>query len=183
LQQEEAFRRKSGINGVMSLKGNSVCADCKSKKDVLWASINLGVFLCIDCAGVHRWLGVDHSQVRSITMDQWRDSVVDFMREVGNNRANAYWAANVPKPLTSDADSATRQAFITDKYVNRLFVDPNGVAPSYKGTPTHSLTHAESSENANAAASAADAAAASDNSTSSNNNTTTNNTNSSRNDV
>lgn len=36
-----------------------------------WASWNLGVFLCIRCAGIHRNLGVHISKVKSVNLDSW----------------------------------------------------------------------------------------------------------------
>ena len=36
-----------------------------------WASWNLGVFLCIRCAGIHRNLGVHVSRVKSVNLDSW----------------------------------------------------------------------------------------------------------------
>ncbi len=30
--------------------GNGVCADC-GQRDPRWASFNIGVFICLDCAG------------------------------------------------------------------------------------------------------------------------------------
>ncbi len=41
-----------------------------------WASINLGVFLCIKCAGIHRRLSVSVSKVRSIRLDSWTKEMV-----------------------------------------------------------------------------------------------------------
>jgi Arf-GAP/coiled-coil/ANK repeat/PH domain-containing protein len=45
------------------LKANAVCADC-GNVDPDWASLNLGVVVCIECSGVHRSLGVHVSKVR-----------------------------------------------------------------------------------------------------------------------
>jgi hypothetical protein len=43
--------------------GNRQCADC-GNTDPDWASLNLGVLLCIECSGIHRQLGVHISKVR-----------------------------------------------------------------------------------------------------------------------
>ena len=75
-----------------SAPGNDACADC-GMVDPDWASLNLGVMLCIQCGGVHRQLGVHVSKVRSCTLDvrAWEPSVVDMFRKWGNARANALW--------------------------------------------------------------------------------------------
>ncbi len=43
--------------------GNDFCADCGAAEPD-WASLNLGILLCIECSGVHRNLGVQISKVR-----------------------------------------------------------------------------------------------------------------------
>lgn len=36
-----------------------------------WASLNLGVLMCIECSGIHRNLGSHISKVRSLDLDDW----------------------------------------------------------------------------------------------------------------
>ena len=44
--------------------GNHVCADC-SAPGPEWASVNLGVVLCITCSAAHRNIGSHISQVNN----------------------------------------------------------------------------------------------------------------------
>ena len=44
--------------------------------DPEWISVNLGAFLCPECAGCHRNLGTHISRVRSIKLDNWEDDQV-----------------------------------------------------------------------------------------------------------
>uniref|UniRef100_A0A7N0UJ13 Uncharacterized protein n=1 Tax=Kalanchoe fedtschenkoi TaxID=63787 RepID=A0A7N0UJ13_KALFE len=63
------------------IPGNGICAEC-SAPEPDWASLNLGILLCIECSGVHRNLGVHISKVRSITLDVkvWEPTVLDLFR-------------------------------------------------------------------------------------------------------
>eukprot|EP01083_Nonionella_stella_P117777 351329_1 len=107
-------------------KENRMCADCR-EKDADWVSINLGVFVCMTCAGIHRSLGTQYSKIRSVHLDSIRDqpAVIQFLRRWGNSRARAIFEARLPRYILSPASSASdgvRANFIYDKYVRRSFV-------------------------------------------------------------
>lgn len=96
------MKGESVLQRVQSVAGNSQCGDC-GQSDPRWASINLGVLLCIECSGIHRWapegigvgpelgalphpdsplplpsrsLGVHCSKVRSLTLDSWEPELL-----------------------------------------------------------------------------------------------------------
>lgn len=69
---------------------NTECFDCH-RKDSDWCSINHGIFLCLQCAGVHRSLGVHISFVRSISMDTWTPKQLHMMVVGGNEELKNFF--------------------------------------------------------------------------------------------
>jgi Putative GTPase activating protein for Arf/FYVE zinc finger/F-box-like len=116
------------IEALRQLPSNKMCADCRrSNVEALWASVNLGVFVCIDCSGIHRSLGTHISFVRSCTLDSWSAEQVQRMSSMGNERALLYYEAKIDRdfPLRPSAQGAwsapTMEQWIRDKYERKLY--------------------------------------------------------------
>ncbi|VAI48867.1 unnamed protein product [Triticum turgidum subsp. durum] len=116
------------LKDLMLKSDNRVCADC-SAPDPKWASSNIGVFLCLKCGDVHRALGQDISNVLSLTLDDWSDSDIDSMIEVGGNSyANSIYEAFLPKDHPKpkpDSPMEYRTKFIRAKYETQDFLKPS----------------------------------------------------------
>ncbi|KAL4960410.1 putative GTPase activating protein for Arf [Aspergillus stella-maris] len=106
---------------IRSVPGNDRCADC-SAMNPGWASWNIGVFLCMRCAALHRKMGTHISKVKSLSMDTWTTEHVDNMRTHGNTIGNKiYNPRNVQPPVPTDIDEsdACMERFIRQKYQTR----------------------------------------------------------------
>uniref|UniRef100_A0AAR2J837 Arf-GAP with coiled-coil, ANK repeat and PH domain-containing protein n=1 Tax=Pygocentrus nattereri TaxID=42514 RepID=A0AAR2J837_PYGNA len=123
--RERSVRGETLLQRVQSLPGNELCCDC-GQADPRWASINLGILLCIECSGIHRSLGVHCSKVRSLTLDSWEPELVKLMCEVGNTVINQiYEGACEERGLKKPSPNSSRQekeAWIKAKYVERKFL-------------------------------------------------------------
>ncbi|XP_022991167.1 probable ADP-ribosylation factor GTPase-activating protein AGD11 isoform X1 [Cucurbita maxima] len=117
------------LEDLLRQSGNKLCADCGSP-DPKWVSLNLGVFICIKCSGVHRSLGVHISKVFSVKLDNWTDEQVNtFISMGGNADVNKKYEAGIidltrkPKP---DSCIEERFEFIRRKYELLQFYNGNG---------------------------------------------------------
>ncbi|XP_055958090.1 arf-GAP with coiled-coil, ANK repeat and PH domain-containing protein 2 isoform X2 [Patella vulgata] len=120
---------------LLQIPGNDKCCDCGAS-DPRWASINLGITLCIECSGIHRSFGVHMSKVRSITLDAWDPEQTKVMMELGNDIINRVYAAklndSIAVPATPESNRNIREAWIRAKYVKKAFVNklPGAKSPS-----------------------------------------------------
>ncbi|XP_032725194.1 arf-GAP with coiled-coil, ANK repeat and PH domain-containing protein 2 isoform X10 [Lontra canadensis] len=130
--KDKLLKGESALQRVQCIPGNASCCDC-GLADPRWASINLGITLCIECSGIHRSLGVHFSKVRSLTLDTWEPELLKLMCELGNDVINRVYEAKVEKMGIKKPQPGQRQekeAYIKAKYVERKFVDKYSMSSS-----------------------------------------------------
>jgi len=109
------------LGAMLKEDDNRYCVDCDSKGP-RWASWNLGVFLCIRCAGIHRNLGVHISKVKSVNLDSWTPQQVASMQMMGNSKGRAVYEANLPSDYRRPQNDQAVEAFIRQKYEKKKYI-------------------------------------------------------------
>ncbi|XVF85612.1 hypothetical protein PTKIN_Ptkin17bG0130900 [Pterospermum kingtungense] len=149
---DQMGNRVEPVSAVLrGIPGNDVCAEC-SASEPDWASLNLGILLCIECSGVHRNLGVHISKVRSLTLDVkvWEPIIMELFCALGNVYCNSVWEASllenergvesnaistsITKPCSKDVIS-NKEKYIHAKYVDKLLIIRDAMQP---GVPPNS---------------------------------------------
>lgn len=128
ISRRQQRRNEQVLRDLLAVEGNDRCADCNCRGP-RWASYNLGIFLCVRCAALHRKLGTHISKVRSISLDAWKPEQIENMRNIGNIKSNAYWNPNPrahPVPvILGDDDDSVMERYIRDKYEKGAFRQDN----------------------------------------------------------
>ncbi|XP_054461917.1 stromal membrane-associated protein 2 isoform X1 [Anoplopoma fimbria] len=119
---KDVDRYQAVLNSLLALEDNKFCADCDSKGP-RWASWNLGIFVCIRCAGIHRNLGVHISKVKSVNLDQWTQEQVQCVQEMGNAKAKRLYEAFLPECFQRPETDQSAEIFIRDKYDKKKYMD------------------------------------------------------------
>ncbi|CAA9997958.1 unnamed protein product [Nesidiocoris tenuis] len=135
MSRPEKDRQKQIQDKCMSLltqmlrdEDNKYCVDCDAKGP-RWASWNIGIFLCIRCAGIHRNLGVHISKVKSVNLDTWTPEQVVSLQQMGNSRARAVYEANLPDSFRRPQTDSALESFIRAKYETKKYIAEEWVPP------------------------------------------------------
>uniref|UniRef100_A0A8C0HS41 Arf-GAP with coiled-coil, ANK repeat and PH domain-containing protein n=1 Tax=Buteo japonicus TaxID=224669 RepID=A0A8C0HS41_9AVES len=144
--KEKLLKGESALQRVQCIPGNAACCDC-GLADPRWASINLGITLCIECSGIHRSLGVHFSKVRSLTLDSWEPELLKLMCELGNEVINRIYEAKLEKVGVKKPQPGSqrqeKEAYIRAKYVERKFVERQPVSVSLLESGTKVLPQSQ----------------------------------------
>jgi hypothetical protein len=89
------------FEALLALPGNQHCADCNEAHPT-WASVNNSVLVCFQCAGIHRSLGVETSQIKSgMTVRKKHEKTANTVSVCLHScRAQSNWTHGLAEKLT-----------------------------------------------------------------------------------
>ncbi|KAL0354978.1 UNVERIFIED_CONTAM: ADP-ribosylation factor GTPase-activating protein AGD1 [Sesamum radiatum] len=115
LQLQCNLNNEKPIDALKKMPGNDKCADCGAPEPD-WASLNLGILICIECSGIHRNLGTG--------LDQRRTQMLEMVTGTGNVFVNSVWEGVLRASRTVQADEIPIRTFESDKH-KQFFSKPH----------------------------------------------------------
>jgi len=99
--------------------GNDRCCDCGAPSPQ-WASPKFSTFICLQCAGTHRGLGVHVSFVRSVSMDAFKQAEILRMQYGGNRAWQNFFNKISPIPFDECTIKERYDCEIGEEWKERL---------------------------------------------------------------
>ena len=139
MDQNEA-RLMEELYSIRDAPENRTCADCGDRGSTIWASVNLGVFLCMACGAHHRSLGTHISLPKGCTGTYlWGPDEIERMRLLGNAHAQKIYGKSQPPNGVRIDDTSAWKNYLTDKYVHKKFAPTSEQRGDVSITPSTSL--------------------------------------------
>eukprot|EP00294_Goniomonas_avonlea_P006936 CAMPEP_0114551502 /NCGR_PEP_ID=MMETSP0114-20121206/6639_1 /TAXON_ID=31324 /ORGANISM="Goniomonas sp, Strain m" /LENGTH=256 /DNA_ID=CAMNT_0001736343 /DNA_START=173 /DNA_END=944 /DNA_ORIENTATION=+ len=136
--QKADSRSHNELKQLLRRAENKECADCTASRPG-WASLPHGVFICINCAQIHRHIGRHISQVKAINTGTylWYPDEVDAMRDGNAEAARAYLVRGNPPPKPSEhAPHSVKEQYVRDKYEKKKWFQRPSTSPDRPASPS-----------------------------------------------
>lgn len=133
------------LQELRKVPANKKCFDC-NQAGTTYAVIDLGVFLCSICGGIHREF---NHRVKGLSTCNFSEAEVNKLKSLGNERAQSIWMAKHDSrsiPIPDIKDSKKLKDFLRMKYIDKRFYENKNNGSSVSVEPVKEEKKVEKKE-------------------------------------